>query len=45
MIMKEGDMWAVKSHTGKNMGKYKSKHAAHIRLAAIEWFKKHKGGN
>lgn len=42
MIIKEGDMWVVRSRTGKNLGKYKSKHAAHIRLAAVEYFKRHK---
>lgn len=42
MIVKKGNMWQVQSHTGKNLGTYKSKHAAHVRLAAVEWFKKHK---
>ena len=41
MIVKEGDYWVVRSHSGKNMGKYKSKHAAHVRLGTIEYFKKH----
>ena len=41
MIVKEGEYWVVKSHDGKrNFGKYKSKHAAHVRLGQIEAFKK-----
>jgi hypothetical protein len=42
MIVKVKGGWQVQSHTGKNLGTYKSKHAAHIRLAAVEWFKTHK---
>lgn len=40
MIVKEGNMWVVKSHTSKNMGKYKSKKAAQLRLRQVEYFKR-----
>lgn len=43
MIKHEGSYWVVRSHSGKNLGKYKSKSAAYHRLGAVEWFKKHKG--
>jgi hypothetical protein len=38
-IEKEGDTYAVKSESGKNLGKYKSEGAAKKRLEQVEYFK------
>jgi len=42
MIRKVKGGWKVVSHKGRNLGgPYRSKAAAHRRLAAVEWFKAH----
>jgi hypothetical protein len=33
------NQWRVYSEKGKNMGTYKTKHEAHIRLSQVEAFK------
>ena len=42
VIRKVGSQYQVQSHSGKNLGTYKSKKAAAKRLGQIEYFK-HKG--
>ena len=39
MIRKEGDYWYVRSHDGRNLGRYKTKAAAQKRLKQVEYFK------
>jgi len=40
MIKKENNQYVIKSKTGKNLGKYKTKKQAVKRLKQIEYFKK-----
>ena len=45
MIVKSKGGYAVKSHSGKNLGgSYKNKRAARRRLGQIEYFKRMKHG-
>ena len=39
MIVKQGNKYVVKSHSGKNLGSYSSKDAAKKRLKQVEYFK------
>ena len=39
MIKKEGSKYVVRSHLGKNLGKYKTKKEAAKRLRQVEYFK------
>lgn len=45
MILKRGNKYVIKSHTGKTLGSYSSKGAAEKRLAQIEYFKNQHGKN
>jgi hypothetical protein len=42
MIKKEGNKYTVRSKTGKNLGKSKTKKGALKRLRQVEYFKRHK---
>lgn len=39
MIVKEGNMYVVKSESGKEMGRYRTRREAKIRLMQIEYYK------
>jgi hypothetical protein len=39
MIKKEGSQYVVRSKSGRNLGKYRSKKAAQKRLRQVEYFK------
>ncbi len=40
-ISKEGDLFVVRSKTGKNLGKSRTRKGAIERLREVEWFKQH----